>query len=182
MEQIKEILQKRATQLQQLKKDKEKTLTKAPEGGLRLCRHGDKIQYYHRNNPKDFNGVYIKEKDIQLAKQLAQKDYDKKVIFCADKELDAINKFFLNCPSKSVEQIYESLHEGRQRIITPIIETEEQYVQNWKEETYQGKEFYEDTPELYTIKGERVRSKSELIIADMLSKEGVPYKYEYPFF
>lgn len=32
------------------------------------------------------------------------------------------------------------------------------------------------------MKGERVRSKSELIIADILSKEGVPYRYEYPLY
>ena len=182
MEQIKEILQKRVNQLQQLKKEKEKSLVKAPEGSLRLCQHGDKIQYYHRNNPKDFNGVYIKEKDIELAKQLAQKDYDRKVLTCAEKELNAINKFFLICPDKSVEQIYEKLHEGRKRIITPIMETEEQYVQSWQEEIYQGKTFQEDMPELYTEKGERVRSKSELIIADMLSKEGIPYRYEYPLY
>ena len=133
MKQIKEILQERQEQLQQLKEDKEKSLAEAPEGSLRLCQHGDKIQYYHRNNPKDFNGVYIKEKDRELAKQLAQKDYDKKVLTCAEKELNAIDKFFLNCPDKSVEQIYENMHEGRKRIITPIIETEEQYVQNYFE-------------------------------------------------
>lgn len=180
MEQIKKMLQSREKQLQKIKKEKEKALAKAPEGGLRLCQHGDKIQYYHRNNPKDFNGIYIKEKDIELAKQLAQKDYDKKVLCCVEKELNAINKFLLNCPDKGVEQIYENLHEGRKRIITPIKETDEKYVQKWQEEIYQGKEFYEDTPELYTMKGERVRSKSELIIADMLNKEGVSYRYEYP--
>ena len=32
------------------------------------------------------------------------------------------------------------------------------------------------------MKGERVRSKSEVIIADMLSKEGIPYRYEYPLY
>lgn len=182
MEQIKEILQERETQLQQLKKEKEKALSKAPEGSLRLCQHGDKIQYYHRNNPKDFNGAYIKEKDIELAKRLAQKDYDKKVLSCAKKELGAINKFFLNYPEKNVEQIYENMHEGRKRIIEPIIDTEEKFVQKWQEEIYQGKAFSEDMPELYTMKGEKVRSKSELIIADILSKEGVPYRYEYPLY
>ena len=115
-----------------------------------------------------------------MAKQLAQKDYDKKVPTCAEKELNAISKFLVNCPDKSVEQIFENLHEGRKRSITPIMETHEEYVQKWQEEIYQGKAFYDDTPELYTMKGERVRSKSELIIADMLSKEGVPYRYEYP--
>ena len=34
--------------------------------------------------------------------------------------------------------------------------------------------------EYYTIKGERVRSKSEKIIADELFRKGIPYKYEMP--
>ena len=33
---------------------------------------------------------------------------------------------------------------------------------------------------MLTDRGERVRSKSELIIANLLSKEGIPYKYECP--
>ena len=47
-------------------KEKEKSLAKAPDGSLRLCQHGNKIQYYYRDDPKDFNGVYIKEKNIHL--------------------------------------------------------------------------------------------------------------------
>ena len=34
--------------------------------------------------------------------------------------------------------------------------------------------------EYYTIKGERVRSKSEKIIADELYRYQIPYKYEFP--
>ena len=60
------------------------------------------------------------------------------------------------------------------------MDTDEEYVRKWQEEIYQGKLFYEDTPELYTLKDERVRSKSELIIADMLSNKEIPYKYECP--
>lgn len=44
-----------------------------------------------------------------------------------------------------------------------------------------GKSFLEDDKtEFYTIKGERVRSKSEKIIADELYRNGIPYKYEMP--
>ena len=34
--------------------------------------------------------------------------------------------------------------------------------------------------ELFTTKGERVRSKSEVLIADSLNRLGIPYRYEYP--
>lgn len=38
----------------------------------------------------------------------------------------------------------------------------------------------EGTTAYYTVKGERVRSKSEKIIADTLSKKEIPYHYEFP--
>lgn len=69
MEQIKNLLETRENQLKQMKKEKEKALGKAPEGSLRICKHGNKTQYYHRNNPKDFNGVYIKEKNFMKGLQ-----------------------------------------------------------------------------------------------------------------
>ena len=47
---------------------------------------------------------------------------------------------------------------------------------------YEGKGFAEDAPEFYTSRGERVRSKSEWIIAELLEKEGIPYRYEYPVY
>lgn len=182
MEQIKNILKERENYLQKLKQEKQNALAKVPEGSLRLCKHGNKTQYYHRNHPKDSNGVYIKDRDLELAKKLAQKDYDKRVLNCTEKELSAINKYLSSCPQTQAEHIYEELHVERQKIIIPIRETDEEYVRKWQEEKYQGKEFYDDTPELYTQRGERVRSKSELIIADILNQTGVPYRYEYPLY
>ena len=40
--------------------------------------------------------------------------------------------------------------------------------------------FREDAPEYYTKKGLRVRSKSEIIIAETLDKYEIPYLYEKP--
>ena len=45
---------------------------------------------------------------------------------------------------------------------------------------YEGKSFQPDSPEYYTARGERVRSKSEVIIADTLTRLSIPYRYEYP--
>ena len=44
MEQIESLLKSRENQLQKLKKEKEKALEKAPDGSLRICRHGKKTQ------------------------------------------------------------------------------------------------------------------------------------------
>lgn len=180
MEQIKNLLKARENYLLHLKEEKEKALQNAPEGSLRICCRGNKAQYYQRNDPKDFNGIYIREKDVDLARKLAQKDYDQKVLCSIEKELNAINKYISCCPATNIEHLYESLHRERRKLIDPIIETEEQYISNWENVIYRGKEFDEDAPEIYTAKGERVRSKSEVIIADILYSEGIPYRYEYP--
>ena len=45
---------------------------------------------------------------------------------------------------------------------------------------YTGKEFFDDTHVIMTERGERVRSKSEKILADKFFAMGIPYRYEYP--
>jgi hypothetical protein len=42
------------------------------------------------------------------------------------------------------------------------------------------KAFEESVPDYFTVNGERVRSKSEILIADALSRCNIPYRYEYP--
>ncbi len=180
MEEIKKELEKRRKQLLRIQKEKLKALKSAPEGCLRVCRHGEKIQYYYRRDPKDFNGVYIREKDMKLARKLAQKGYDEKVLKSTEEELKAIEKYLSCIPKQVAECIYENLHQGRRRLVKPIEEPVWEYIQNWEQVKYQGKPFAVETAKLYTEKGERVRSKSEVMIADVLYREGIPYRYEYP--
>ncbi len=41
-------------------------------------------------------------------------------------------------------------------------------------QSYEKMSFREDAPEYYSNKGERMRSKSEVIIANLLDKLGIP--------
>ena len=180
MEKTRKLLKKRQEQLLKLKREKEKALMNAPEGMLRVCRHGNRVQYYLRNDPKDFSGVYIRGKDISLAQKLAQKDYDKKILNTVEKELNAIDKYFMGYPEINAEQVYGILHQDRKKLVNPIQLPEDEFVEKWRSVKYEGKGFKEGVPEIYTAREERVRSKSELIIADMLNKENIPYRYEFP--
>ena len=178
MNQIKEKMEERKKYLLQLKKEKLNEIKNVPGGKLRISSHGNRTQYYQRKDSKDINGSYIKDKN--LAKKLAQKEYDKRVIGLAEKELYAIQKFFFNYPEINVEEFYKTLHCERQKLIIPVEKPLEQFIEEWKNIEYQGKGFMEDFPEYYTAKGERVRSKSELIIADFFEREGILYHYERP--
>lgn len=182
MEEVKKALVARKNQLIQLKKDKEKSLQNVPKGALRICCNGKRTQYYHRREPEDRRGIYLREKDKNLVYKLAQKEYDQKVLRAIEEEVRVIDRYLSSYPQIGPEDVYAKLHEARKKLVSPIRETDEQYVRNWEEYLYRGKGFDDNTPEYYTAKKERVRSKSELIIADLLKKEGIPYRYEYPIY
>lgn len=183
MDEFMKIMLKREKKLLELKKIKEKELISAPEGKLRIDGkggNGNKPCYYVRNDSIDKRGTYIKAKDIALARKLAQKDYNEKVLKAVQEELKAIGACKSYYPKIEAEQVYENINEQRQKIVNPIQISDYEYKKKWEEFSYVGKSFCEDAPELFTDRNERVRSKSEVIIADALNKVGVLYRYECP--
>lgn len=182
MNEIRKLLQIRENQLLHWKKEIEKSLKNASPGTLRICKSKTRTQFYHRTNPQDFNGKYIPKSNKSLIQNLTQKDYDQKLLFSIEKELYAIQKYITSLPLLVAEDIYDRLHIERQKLLVPIYEPDELFVENWKSVQYEGKIFNEFMPEFYTSMGQRVRSKSEIIIADMLDQKEIPYRYEYPLY
>lgn len=74
------------------------------------------------------------------------------------------------------------LHTQRQLLVTPIEPIWEKEFARWYDSEYHGKEFYEGTAEIVTEKGERVRSKSEKILADYFYRNNILYQYEKPLY
>lgn len=70
------LLIKRQSELTKLLKSINSRLHNAPTGTLRIAKRGNAPQYYHRLGPKDIKGTYIKKKQLNLIKNLAQKEYD----------------------------------------------------------------------------------------------------------
>ena len=54
---------------------------------------------------------------------------DKKIIDLAEKELYVIRKFFCNYPEITIEEYYETLHGERQKLIVPVEEPIEQFIE-----------------------------------------------------
>lgn len=55
-------------------------------------------------------------------------------------------------------------------------------LRDWKLKEYKGKDFQDGVAVILTEKGERVRSKSEKIMADYFFRNGIEYKYECPLY
>lgn len=154
-------------------------LSGLPEGRLRIKRQKDSIYYYHVIDNRDRNGRLINGND-PLVKLLAQKEYLRKLLKIADDErkvlLQAMNKY----PVPSVEDLYATYSPERKALINPVALPDDEYAKLWLSKPYKHKPIADNVPVYLTMKGERVRSKSEQIIADHLSAKGIPYKYECP--
>ena len=178
-------LQKRIEELETLLAIKEKALKKAPEGSLRVSKSHGSVQYYHKVNSDDKNGRYLDAEHRDLAQKLAQKAYNIKLLPAIKKELALLQAVLVQIRKNSQGReiplnVLELINPDCRALITTATLTDEQYAAAWLSQKYKGKSFQPDAPELYTARGERVRSKSEVIIADTLTRLGIPYHYEFP--
>ena len=72
--------------------------------------------------------------------------------------------------SPTLYECYSDMTAGKKLLVKPTYISDEEYAKKWKEEIYHTKGIDENMPEIITNNGEKVRSKSEKIIADTLEK------------
>ena len=163
-----------------------KRLLKVPTGFLRVKETRGKEEYYYKNkdgmdeSEKGENGRYLRKDELQLAKQIAQRDYDMQIKKAVEARKKAIERFVKVYEQTDLGEIYQKTNQYRKALITPVEISDEEYIRHWLEVDYPRMGFEDNAPEFITERGERVRSKSEKIIADKLYSMGIPYLYEYP--
>lgn len=174
-------MRSRANALEDLIRTKNISLRDAPEGSVRISSFRGKVKpYYIEEGAKNTQGRYIPHKDRAFAAALAQKDYDERIIRTARDELKTLNILIRKYENGTCEDVYGKLSIPRRELVVPVMETDEEFVRKWLEEPYEGLGFEEGSPELYSERGIRVRSKNEIIAADRYDKWSIPFKYECP--
>ena len=152
--------------------------TDEPKGQLRISRYKNKTKMYHRYDGSERSGHYIPRSNYALACELAKKGYMEQALQAVEKEEARLKEYIDNCAGKTFENVYETLSTMRQSMIVPLAETDEMLVDRWQDQQFTQKPLG-DCPRSYeTRRGDIVRSKSELIIADELFYRGIPYRYE----
>ena len=190
---VTENLRKEYASIEQNMKIISQRMSQYPEGYIRVSKRKNGVQYYYCKTKKEENyteetkqarkhGVYIHKDQRELIRLLAQKEYDKKVLNFYSVQRKVIERFLKSYDEQGMERIYHQMGIDKTKWIQPIQIPLDEKLKIWEEETYEGKGFSENNPEIRTKKGERVRSKSEKIIADKLYSNGILYKYEKPFY
>lgn len=140
-------------------------------------------QYYYQDHPGKKNRKYIRKKDLEFAKSIAQDTYEASALPLLQKEETGISELLKIYENHNLEHLYTNYIPARKALISPIIIPDNEYAKNWQSQPYIGKPFSDkDDTEYYTNKHERVRSKSEIIIANILKDKNIPYKYECPIY
>lgn len=178
MENTKDILLAEESRLERIVQSTKEQLKNAPEGTLRLSNNKSGRMFYHCNDRK----IYIPKGNQELICALAQKSYNEKILKEAEKCLSKMKKINQIYEGDKFEQIYLDEHPDRRQFIKPIEPTWEQQLEEWKSKEYKGLGFNEEAPVILTEKGERVRSKTEKIMADYFYRNGIEYKYECPLY
>lgn len=184
MKTMESMLREERKQIENVAEKAKIRLKTAPEGFLRIARKRRSVEYYYkspnRNDRSSDNGKYIKKRELELARRIAQRDYDASVVKYATARIKAMDTFLEEYEKTSLKRIYEETNLYRRELISAPIISDEEYIKRWQAVRYEGKTFSDEMPEIITERGERVRSKSEKIIADKLYALGIPYRYEYP--
>lgn len=179
-----------------------KELSKLPEGSIIAARGKslNQFRYYIKNtsdteelkNSRSIDSKvevsaigkrsYLNHKNDKLKTALAQKKYYEQLLRKTQSELKKINQMINQNHTDSILTTYLELNPGIKRLVNPIMVDDETFVDAWERVEYTGKGFAEDDEtQHYSEKNERMRSKSEVSIANALKKHNIPYRYEYPF-
>lgn len=178
--QIRNILEDVVVQLSALSQRIFRSKAKKQQGSLRIAINKGTPQYYHITTKGDTNGKYIPKSDSKLISSLVQKEYLEKCNRIIEREQKALARFLKDFHPEDIIAVHTNLTEAKRRFVTPLLLTDEEFAAQWQAKPYSGKFFAKDTPEHFTNSGLRVRSKSEVIIAECLARHNIPFRYEAP--
>lgn len=159
---------------------KEKSLESAPPGFIKVLKRGNNFSYYYKENWKDEKWKCIKKSEKRLIKPLMQKSYDRLLLKAARSELKKLELIRKANALDSVDDVYHKLPAAFKDLISPAPDTRESVFRQWKTQKFIPKPVSNSLSDIQSKLGERMRSKSEVIIADMLTDHNIPYIYEKP--
>jgi hypothetical protein len=163
--------------LKEQKKHENKGLKRQGSNGVNsklVCRKiRGSYQYY-------IDQKYVsKKKEISKICEMAKAEYREKLLPILELEITYLKRVLQT--EERLTEVYRRMHEGKQALFEPDCMPIDKKISDFEQVIYKGLGFDEsDRTEYITNKGERVRSKSEKIIADELARHQIPYKYEKP--
>lgn len=169
--------------LSELENSLKKSLAQALDGNLTVKHINGGSRFYVQYEKNRLASQYLGKDKMPTVKALAQKGYDERLLKEVEKRRKAVEKCLEALDKANAMQELSKVIEKIPKEVKPFVKAidsiDEKYVKDWISLKYRKKPVPNDSP-FYTKRNEHVRSKSEVIIADRLFYEGIPYHYEVP--
>lgn len=177
---IREELETEQQEIKQLSKK----LQAAPSGKLLVSKNKRSIQFYQRVGKGEDGRIYLSKKDETTIRRLAQKRYEENLLARKKENFHILSQVLpLLQEMEDPHEIFSKMPEAMQAYITPIYPSQADYVEHWltnKPDLPSNADFHPESCIYLTERGEKVRSKSEMTIANLLRAMQLPYQYEKP--
>ena len=174
---IRRILQEKRNELESLLRSKVISRFTALKGTINFKTQNGAIRFFRYEKRKC---KYLKKEDKKEITDLCTKHYVTRLKDAASKELEQINsclEILDDGDSSDVDKTYGELPDCIKENTSPSIFTDEGYARRWQEESFNTK--WDMKNRIHeTPGGDKVRSKSEWMIACLLTQAGIPYRYE----
>ena len=173
---------RRCKELLSIRKALEVSLAKAPPERIHVMCSGEKAKFYLRSEKTDKTGVYIPKSETAKIQTYVQKQYDDKVLKLINQEIHILERILRKSENiiNEIQQVYSNNPQEVKKYLHPLDMSDEDFINYWQSIPYERKPIPDYMPFYETKRKERVRSKSEINIANALVEHGIPYKYECP--
>ena len=159
--------------LKELKKKEPEVLI---SGSIRSTTCRGVPQYYiHLPNKKN---KYLAKSNLPSIQYAVKQEYHEKMATALIRREKALLRLSKTLEETEPASVYEKMSVAKKSLVTPIVSSEEDYIQNWLEEHPGNQNPYPEDCNYTTNRGEKVRSKSEKILADLFYSYQIPYQYE----
>lgn len=163
----------------ELQKKQQRELRKMPPGQLSIRMSRGKVNYAYVLTEE--NGKQLRRgitNNHEMLHALARKKYLQQSLKLLDKNIPALEKLLAAHEAPTPDNIIKSLPKAYQQLPPEAFLPGLREQMKWADAEYEKNTYRQESKIHITARGLKVRSKSEVIIADKLDAYGIPYHYD----
>lgn len=155
-------------------------IKRSPEGNIKIHTKNGQKYYCLSDGQRE---TYISKKKSDFIYVIAQRNYYEKVKKIRENNVKALTRFNERYIPQAEQLVYAGLPEERRKLIKPYDPDTLRMIEKIESEKFDTA-LYPDGCRYETDKGDKVRSKSEVIIANLLNgySDVLMYQYEKPLY
>lgn len=156
------------------------SLQKLPDERICSRKRNGAYAYYLRIKKDDgkWHEKYLSVKDTEYIKKCCEAAYYRKLIPVLQREMRTLQSFMRYYKPAGKHDVWTKLPDGYKKLTSQIFRDKKEICKAWEYGEFNANPMQITNARYVSKKGEVMRSRIELIVADMLYDLGISYRYE----